>query len=108
MVAYLYATMNVIPKTQNRILEPTGLATPGETRGLMGTGLGLACQESAGRDFGRVMNPTNLFLWSCPGLLAGYPDPLLSLVANMLKSWKKLVAASKNEIQLIPIPHMTP
>jgi hypothetical protein len=39
-VAYLNATINVKPETENRILEPTCLAKPGETRGLTGTGLG--------------------------------------------------------------------
>jgi len=32
---------------RNRTLEPAGLAKPGETHGLVGTGLGWARQESA-------------------------------------------------------------
>ena len=60
-------------------MEPTGLAKPGETRGLMGTGSGLARQESAGRVFGRVWNRTDSSLQSTPGPLAGYPYPLLTL-----------------------------
>jgi len=79
-VAYLNATINVKHETQNRRLEPTGLAKPGETRGLTGTGPGLARQESAGRVFGRFWNRTDPFLRSKPGPLAGYPDPLLTLV----------------------------
>jgi len=67
------------PETQNRRLEPTGLAQPGETRGLTGTGLGSARQESAGLVFGRFWNRTDPFLRSKPGPLAGYPDPLLTL-----------------------------
>jgi len=59
-----------------------GLAKPGETRGLTGTGPGLACQESAGRVFGRVWNRTDPFLRSKPGPRAGYPDPLLTLVSG--------------------------
>jgi len=78
-VAYLNATINMKPETQNRRLEPTGLAKPGETRGLMGTGPGLARQESAGRVSGRFWNRTDPFLRSKPGPLAGYPDPLLTL-----------------------------
>jgi len=78
-VAYWNATINVKPETQNRRLEPTGLAKPGETRGLTGTGPGLARQESAGRVFGQFWNWTDPFLWSKPGPLAGYPDPLLTL-----------------------------
>jgi len=78
-VAYLNATINVKPETQNRKLEPTGLAKPGETCGLTGTGPGLARQESAGRVFGRFWNRTDPFLRSKPGPLAGYPDPLLTL-----------------------------
>jgi len=64
---------------QNRILEATGLAKPGKTRGLMGTGPGLARQDSAGRVSGWFSNRTDLFLGAKPGLLAGYPDPLLTL-----------------------------
>jgi len=78
-VAYLDATINVKPETQNWRLEPTGLSKPGETHALRGTGPGLARQESAGRVFGRVRNRTDTFLLSKPGPLAGYPDPLLSL-----------------------------
>jgi len=78
-VAYLNATINVKPEMQNRRLDPTGLAKPGETRGLTGTGPGLARQESAGRVFGRFWNRTDPFLRSKPGPLAGYPDPLLTL-----------------------------
>src|SRR5882757_6105835 len=79
-VAYLNETINVKPKTQNRRFDPTGLAKPGETRGLTGTGPGLARQESAGRVFGRFWNRTDPFLRSKPGPLVGYPDPLLTLV----------------------------
>jgi hypothetical protein len=78
-VAYLNATINVKPETQTRRLEPTGLAKPGETHGLTGTGPGLARQESAGRVFGRFWNRTHPFLRSKPGPLARYPDPLLTL-----------------------------
>ena len=85
-VAYLNATINVKPETQNRRLEPTGLAKPGETRGLTGTGPGLACQESAGRVFGRFKNRTDLFLRSKPGPLVGYLDPLLTLSQMLNRS----------------------
>jgi hypothetical protein len=74
------ATINVKPETQNRRLDPTGLANPGETRGLTGMCPGLARQESAGRVFGRFWNRTHPFLRSKPGPLAGYPDLLLTLV----------------------------
>jgi hypothetical protein len=39
------------PKTQNWILEQTDLAKPGKTRGLKGTGPGLAQQDAAGEVF---------------------------------------------------------
>jgi hypothetical protein len=78
-VTYLNGTINVKPETQNRRLEPTGLAKPGETRGLTGTGPCLARQESAGRVFGWFWNRTDPLLPSKPGPLAGYPDPLLTL-----------------------------
>jgi len=58
------------PETQNRRLELMGLANPGETRGLTGTGPGLARQESAGRVFGRFWNRTERFLQSKPGPVA--------------------------------------
>jgi len=61
-----------------------GLAKPGETRGLMGTGLGLARQESTSGVFRRVCNLTDPFLGSKPGPLAGYPDLLLTLVSVTL------------------------
>jgi len=80
-VAYLNPTINVKPETQNRRLDPTGLAKPGETRGLTGKGPGLARQESAGRVFDRVWNRTDPFLRSKPGPLVGYADPLLTLCA---------------------------
>jgi hypothetical protein len=56
-----------------------GIAKPGKTRGLMGTGTGLARQEATGRVFGRVWNQTKPFFRSKPGALAGYPDLLLAL-----------------------------
>jgi len=42
--------------------------------------MGLACQEAPGRVFGRVWNRTEPFFRFKPGPLAGYPDPLLTLV----------------------------
>ena len=70
------------PETQNRRLEPTGLAKPGEARGLMGTGQGLPRQECAGRVVRRFWNRTDPFLWSKPGLLAGFLDLLLTLTSS--------------------------
>jgi len=83
-VAYLNATINVKPETQNRKLEPTGLAKPGETRGFTGMRSGLARQESAGHVFGHFWNWTDPFLRSTPGPLAGYQDPLLTLLMRYL------------------------
>ena len=40
------------PETQNRRLEPTGLAKSSTTSELTGMGPGLACQDAAGRIFG--------------------------------------------------------
>jgi len=79
-VAYLNATINVKPETQNRRLDRTGLAKPGETRRLRVTGPGLAPQESAGRVFGQFRNRTDPFLRPKPGPLVGFPDLLLQLV----------------------------
>jgi hypothetical protein len=56
-----------------------GLAKPRKSRRALSTGLGLAHATAVSRGFGWVYNRTNLFLLSKPGLLAGYPDPLLTL-----------------------------
>jgi len=72
------------PETQNRRLELTGPAKPSATRGLWCPGPGLARQESAGQVFRRFWNRTDLFLRSKPALLAGYPDPLLTLFKRSL------------------------
>jgi len=58
------------PKTQNRRLEPTGLANPSKTRGLTGMGPGLARQDVAGQVVGRFWNRTELFFRSEPGPVA--------------------------------------
>jgi len=78
-VAYLNATINVNPEMWNHRLDLTGQATPGEIRGLTGTGPGLAHKESAGWVFGRVRIRIDPFLRSKPSPLAGYLDPLLTL-----------------------------
>jgi hypothetical protein len=61
-----------------------GLAKPGKTHWLTGTGPGLACHDAVVQVFGQVWNQTHLFLGSKPGLLPGYPDPALSLHAGCL------------------------
>jgi hypothetical protein len=71
----------VKPETQNRRLAPLGLGKPEETRGLTGMCPCLDRHELAGQGFGRVWNRTDPFLHSKPGLLAGSPDPLLTLVS---------------------------
>jgi len=68
------------PEMQNRRLDPTCLAKHSETHRLMGTRLGLDRQEAVGRVFGRFWNRTETFFRSKPGPLAGYLDPLLTLV----------------------------
>ena len=68
-------------KTQNWRLELTGLAKPSITHRVTGMGPALARQEVAGQVFARVCIRTDPFLLSKPRSLAGYPDPLLTLVA---------------------------
>ena len=71
---------------QNRTLEPTGLATPGKTGGLIGTCPGLVHQDLAGRVSGWGWNRTDPFVWAKPGPLAGFPYPLLILdIDSMFK-----------------------
>jgi len=67
---------------QTRRLDPTGPATPVETRGLTGTGPGLHRQEAAGPVVGRFLNQTKPDFRSKPGPLAGHPDPLLTLAIS--------------------------
>jgi len=55
---------------QNWRLEPMGLGKHCNAHRLTGTGPGLARQEAAGSDFGRVYNRTDLSLRSDPGPLA--------------------------------------
>jgi len=59
-----------------------GPAKPGKTRGLTVTGPGLARQDAPGRVFGLFWNRTKPFIRSKPRPLAGYPDPLLTLVST--------------------------
>jgi hypothetical protein len=72
------------PETENRRLEPTGLGKPSKTRGLTGTGPGLARQDAADWVFGWFWNRTDPFFLSEPGQLAGYPDPLLTLIISVV------------------------
>jgi len=67
------------PEYLNRRLEPTGLATPGKTHWLRGTGTVLDCQEAAGQIFQWVWNRTDPFFQSLPEPLAGNQDLLLTL-----------------------------
>jgi len=69
---------------QNRTSEPTGPAKPGKIHGLTGTRPGLAHQDSVGRVSVQFWDRTDPFLRAKPGPLAGYPDPLLTLVASKL------------------------
>ena len=71
-------------ETQKQTLEPTGLAKPGKTRALTGSGSGLARQDTAGRVLGRFWNRTERYFWAETGLLAGYPDPLLPLLTTVV------------------------
>jgi len=71
---------------QNRRLDPTGLAKPGESHRLTGTGPGLDSQEAAGRVFGRFWNRTKLFFLSKPRPLVGHLDLLLTLNVGSLQN----------------------
>ena len=71
-----------LPENKNWRLQPTGLAKHSKTHGITGMGKGLALQQAVGRVFGRFWKQTKPFIWSKPGPLAGYPDPLLTLLRN--------------------------
>jgi len=79
-VGYLNATIRKTPQSRNWKFDPMGLAQPGNTCGVMCTGLGLAHQAALGRVLGRFSNWTNLVLLSEPGLQAGYSCPLLTVL----------------------------
>ena len=65
---------------QNWRLDLTSLINLGKFRGLMGTVPGLNLQKAAGQVFGRFWNRTKPLFRSKPGTLAGYPDPLPTLM----------------------------
>jgi hypothetical protein len=67
-----------------------GQAEPGKTRGLTGTGPGLARQHAAGWVLVRFSNRTELFFLSEPGPLAGFPDPLLTLTPGRVSTSSSL------------------
>jgi len=72
----------VKPKTRNQRSELTGLVDHRETRWLPSKRTLSARQDAAGRVFGPVWNSADLFLQSKPRSLAGYQDPLLTLILS--------------------------
>jgi len=70
---------------QNWRLNPMGPAKPGETRRFTGTGPGLDIREAAGRVSAWFWTGTEQVLRYKPGLLAGYPDPLLTPLSLDMK-----------------------
>ena len=72
------------PEMQNRRLELESQAKPNNTPRMMGMGPGLTHHEVVGRVIWPVLNRTKLFLWSHPGMLAGYLQPLLTQVFPIL------------------------
>lgn len=61
------------------------------------------CQARAGRAFGRVWNQTDLFFPSKPGLLASYPDPLLTLGMRMTLSLMLLLECTGKPAGSLPL-----
>jgi len=70
------------PEIQNRRLDRTGLALPGATCVVTGTGLGLHWHEALGWVFEHFWNLTELFFRSKLTPLTGSLDPLLTLVTG--------------------------
>jgi len=68
-----------IPGMWNQRQGLMGQAKHCKSCGLMGTGMGLACENIAGLLLGYVMDRTQLFLRSKPGQLEGIPDTLLTI-----------------------------
>jgi hypothetical protein len=76
-----------------------GLANLGNTRGLAGLWQGLAHQDTAGWDFGRVCNPTKLVYWSEPGPVANTSCQTIPIwrekyVLRLMKLFVHIMAAN--------------
>jgi len=104
-IACLNVAINVKSKMKNRRLELTSVAKPGESHGLTGTVPRLARQESAGGVFGWVWNQTNSFLWSKHRPLAGYRDPLPTLLVKLtaINYVMFVILFGKNAVKTAPI-----
>jgi len=88
-VGYINLTINREPETQNRRLEPMGIAKHDKTCGFTGTCPGLASQDIASQVFVRFWNRNKLFLRSAALPLAGYPYPLLTLPTSLKADRRK-------------------
>ena len=87
------------PEIHNRWLDQTGLVIPGETRGSTSLGAGLHRQQAAGLAvFLPVLEPNRTVFLVETRTPGGLPWPVantcLAIVADMLKTYKQLVAAS--------------
>jgi hypothetical protein len=83
-VTYRTATVNRIRENAQRRLKPSGLAQPAQIGSLTGTGTGLALQVAAEWLFAWVVSETKPCFSSKLAWLAGYQDPLLSLIEKTL------------------------
>jgi hypothetical protein len=64
-------------------MKPTGLTNSSKTRRFTDADPGMARQEAADQVVVRVWSTYDAFLVSKPGLLASYPDLLLSLFTTI-------------------------
>jgi len=60
-VGYLNATINRTTWKPELAIGTQGVPNPGETRGSIGRGPGLDCQDAAGRGFGQFLNQIKPF-----------------------------------------------
>jgi len=84
---------------QNQRLDPTGIANPGNTCRLMGTGPILDRQEAARCVSGKVWNRNDPFFQSEHGPLAGNLDPLVAPDAHGCRNSVSIEVHIKAEIQ---------
>ena len=87
------------PDTPNLKLEMMGLAAPGKTRRLTGTGPGMARQDAVGRVFVRICTWTKLIFRSQPGPLAVIAAPVLNTTLNAQRRNGRSPADSNHEPQ---------
>jgi len=112
-VGYLNATINRTTLNVEPEIGPDGSSPTWRNPSVDEYAAGLDCHEAACPVFGWVKYRTEPFIWSQPGPLAGYLDPLLTLIqaktdfqrhkeANKINIWCGSTLVESNEISMPP------